>query len=152
MRSLKNTFEYGLSTRKREFTVRFSLLIASLVFVTGCAISMSMTPREFMEKFPHATKAEFYTLTDAHDAEMRGTCRVLVKNRSYAAPLGLTVDGDLENGARGVDEWIYSDGGNAFILRDFEWIYVPGGTQLIVYFDTMICGDAHEETSKPIGA
>ena len=78
-----------------------------------------MSPKEFMEKFPHATKAEFYTLTDAHNAEIRGTCRVLVKNRSYTAPLGLTVDDDLENGARGVDEWIYSDGGDAFILKDF---------------------------------
>ena len=130
--------------------MRFSLLIASLVFVTGCA--MSMTPKEFMEKFPRATKAGFYTLTDAHDPEMRGTCRVLVKNRSYTAPLGVTVDDDLENGARGVDEWIYSDGGNAFILKDFEWIYVPEGTQLIVYFDTMICGGTRKENSKQIEA
>ena len=150
MKSLKNTFEYGLSARKRKLTVRSSLLIASLVFVTGCA--MSMSPKELMEKFPHATKVEFYTFSDAHNAEMRGTCRVLVKNRSYTAPLGLTVDDDLENGARGVDEWIYSDGGDAFILKDFEWIYVPEGTQLIVYFDTMICGDVRKDKSKQIGA
>ena len=150
MKSLKNTFEYGLSAWKRELTVRFSLLIASLVFVTGCA--MSMTPKEFMEKFPQVTKAKFYSLTDARDAEMQGTCRILVKDRSYTAPLGLTVNGDLENGARGVDEWIYLDGGNAFILKDFEWIHVPEGTQLIVYFDTMICGGAQKVKSKQIGA
>ena len=56
--------------------------------------------------------------------------------------LGFTEEGDIKNAAIGIDEWVKADGGNSYILRNYEWINVEdsgGATQLIVYFDTMLC-------------
>ena len=45
------------------------------------------------------------------------------------------------NGAKGIDEWVEIDGGNAYVLKSFKWIRVDesGATQLDLEFDTMIC-------------
>jgi hypothetical protein len=114
-----------------------ALNIVAIVLV-GCATSM--TPAQFMEKFPNATKSVFYDQASANKALANKTCKLLVTKRSYAAPLGITVSDDIRNAAKGVDEWVRVDGGNAYILNNFEWM--PVGTeayQLIVYFDTMLC-------------
>jgi hypothetical protein len=113
------------------------ILILTVVLLAGCA--MSMTPSEFIDKFPESTESNFYNVADADIALSTGECRLLVTGRNYSAPIALTVDGDLNNGASGVDEWVQIDGGNAYRLLNFEWIDVWDATQLIVYFDTMIC-------------
>jgi hypothetical protein len=100
-----------------------------------------MTPGQFMEKFPNSTMHSFYDRARASEAVRDGSCKLQVAGRKYIAPIGLTVEGDLQNGAAGVDEWVRIDGGNAYVLNSFEWISVgdQGATQLIVYFDSMLC-------------
>ncbi len=110
------------------------------LFLASCATSM--TPSQVMEKLPKATKSELYSLARAKEALASNKCKLLSDERRYAAPIGLSVDQDLRNGARGIDEWVGLDGGNAFRLDNFEWISIGdeyGSTQLVIYFSTMFC-------------
>ena len=112
----------------------------SLAFISvllGCA--MSMPPKEFMSEFPKATETNFYTKLDASEAVENGICKKLILNRQYSAAIGMTVGGDLDNAAQGVDDWVISDGGNAYSLNNYEWVDLINKTQLVVYFDTMKC-------------
>ena len=118
------------------------LLITTLViFVSGCATSM--TPSQFGKSFPQSTNSKFYEKLTARAAISANECSFLVENRKYIAPIGITLQGDVENGAVGVDEWVKADKGNAYTINNYEWISVPIGndyaTQLIVYFDTLLC-------------
>jgi len=65
----------------------------------------------------------------------------LVKGRNYVAPIGLSAKDDLRKGAKGIDEWVNVDGGNAYVLISYKWVTVDlgGSTQLHVDFDTMLC-------------
>lgn len=105
----------------------------------GCATSM--TPSQFNENLPKATSSKFYGQASVGGAISSGQCRLLVANRKYTAPIGLTLSGDLKNGARGIDEWVKADGGNAYSVLNYEWISIgtEGATQLIVHFDTLQC-------------
>lgn len=111
----------------------------SVFVMTSCATSM--TPIQFLEKLPQSTNSDFYDRQSASEAISNGKCKLLVDGRKYTSPVGSTVDDDLQNGAVGVDEWVIADGGNAYSLNSFEWIRVGdgGATQLIIYFDTMLC-------------
>jgi hypothetical protein len=115
------------------------VVFVSVFLIISCATSM--TPSQFLEKFPNSTNSDFYDRQSASEAISNGKCKLLVDGRKYASPIGSTVDDDLQNGATGVDEWVRADGGNAYILNNFEWISVGdlGTTQLIIYFDTMLC-------------
>jgi hypothetical protein len=120
------------------FYVCASIFI-SFILIVGCATSM--TPSEFNNRFPKATTAKYFDRTVASGAIESGKCRLLVSGRKYTSPIGLTVVGDVENGAEGVDQWVEADQGNAYRIINFEWISVGdrGVTQLIIYFDTMLC-------------
>ena len=124
---------HSMQIRKLSLTT----LITFVTMLTGCA--MSMPPKEFMDKFPATTKTKLYTKLDANTAVESSICKKLILNRHYSAAIGLTVDGDLNNAAQGVDEWVISDGGNAYSLNNFEWVDLIDKTQLVVYFDTMSC-------------
>lgn len=115
------------------------VVFVSVFVIISCATSM--TPSQFLEKFPKSTNSGFYDRQSASEAISNGKCKLLVDGRKYTSPIGLTVDDDLQNGAVGVDEWVRADGGNAYILDSFEWISVGdrGATQLLIYFDTMLC-------------
>ena len=115
------------------------VVFVSVFVIISCATSM--TPSQFLEKFPKSTNSGFYDRQNASEAISNGKCKLLVDGRKYTSPIGLTVDDDLQNGAVGVDEWVRADGGNAYILDSFEWISVgdQGATQLLIYFDTMLC-------------
>jgi len=114
-------------------------LFVSVFVIISCATSMM--PSQFLTKFPNSTSSDFYDRQSASEAISIGKCKLLVEGRKYTSPIGLTVDDDLQNGAAGVDEWVRADGGNAYILNNFEWISVgdQGITQLLIYFDTMLC-------------
>lgn len=114
-------------------------LLSAIVLTSGCA--SSMTPDQFNERLPKVTKSAFYSHASATKAISDGWCQSLVANRKYTAPIGLTVYGDLKNGALGIDQWVAEDGGNAYTIDNYEWISVgdEGVTQLIVYFDTLRC-------------
>lgn len=122
--------------------VRRLIMATSLVaLVSGCATSMS--PAQFGESFPKATTSEYYSKPSAEAAIREGNCSIAVKDRKYVAPIGLTVHGDVKNGAVGVDEWVAADKANAYTINNYEWISVPIGedyaTQLILHFDTLLC-------------
>lgn len=116
-------------------------VFVSVFMIISCATSM--TPSQFLEKFPNSTNSDFYGRLEANEAISNGKCKLLVEGHKYTSPIGFTVGGDLHNGATGVDEWVRADSGNAYILNNFEWISVSvgdqGATQLLVYFDTMLC-------------
>ena len=110
-----------------------------ILFLSSCATSM--TPTQVNSTLPTMTKSYYYNQALAIDAQNNNKCKVLVKGRTYVAPMGLTVKDDLKNGAQGIDEWVKMDGGNAFVLINYKWITVDqnGATQLHIDFDTMKC-------------
>ena len=115
------------------------VLFTSVFIIASCATSM--TPGQFLKEFPNETNSEYYDRTSADEAVSSGKCKLLVAGRKYTSPIGLTVDSDMKYGAEGVDEWVKADNGNAYAFNNFEWISVgdEGTTQLLVYFDTMLC-------------
>ena len=125
------------------------VILFATVILSACATSM--TPSQFTERFPVETKSEYYDRAEANEALADSYCKLLVANRSYSAPIGFTVVDDVRNGARGVDEWVQLDGGNAYILNNFKWMTVDnyGSTQLIISFDTMLCS---KESPGQMGA
>ena len=119
--------------------MRVPLSILALAIAGCAAMSTPPTASEFAEKFPKATKSKFYDRVRADGAVRDGSCKRIVRGRRYDAPMGMTAEDDMRNGAAGVDGWIRIDGGNAYTLENFEWRRVSGGAQLVVYFDTMLC-------------
>lgn len=109
------------------------------LLVAGCATSM--TPSEFNEALPKVTGSKFYDRVSVGAAISSGQCQLLVANRKYTAPIAMTLSGELKGGARGIDEWVKADGGNAYSVVNYEWISVgdQGVTQLTVSFDTLKC-------------
>ena len=100
-----------------------------------------MPPSQFIETFPQATTSRYYDTASFRDAISSGECNIIVENRRYVAPIGLTVGQDVANGAVGVDEWVEIDNGNAYSINNFEWVTVGSdyGTQLILEFNTLLC-------------
>ena len=116
------------------------ITLVTMLFVTvGCATSR--TPSQFLDEFPEQTNSDFYDRLSGNTVVSNDKCKLLVKGRKYASPIGFTVNNDMKNGAKGIDEWVQADGGNAYILNSFEWVSVDdnGSTQLIIYFDTLLC-------------
>jgi hypothetical protein len=114
-----------------------------VTFSTSCSLfKSSMSPTELYDTLPTYTNATFMTANQVQNSN----CILLTENRSYTAPIGPTVKGDLKNGAKGIDEWVELDGGNAYVVKDFHWMTVAvdpqsGGrtTQLYIEFDTYVC-------------
>lgn len=115
------------------------LLLILLLLLQACATSMS--PSVFIEEFPKATKSKYIHKATYESVATTGNCNILVENRKYIAPIGFTVKGDVSNGASGVDEWVFADKGNAYTINNFEWVSIgdQGVTQLIIYFNTLLC-------------
>jgi len=118
---------------------KFVLFLGGLFLVSACATSM--TPIEVNKTLPTLTKAQFLLTFEAGENGHQTGCKYLVKGRSYTAPIGFTVNRDLKNAAKGIDEWVELDGGNAYVLTNYRWVTVDdhGSTQLHVEFDTMLC-------------
>ena len=58
----------------------------------------------------------------------------------------MTVKDDLRNGAKGIDEWVSLDKGNAYVVKNYKWMTVgydskngSTATQLYIEFDTYSC-------------
>lgn len=119
--------------------MKLTVVIGVVFFLASCATSMS--PTEVNNTLPTLTESKFYSKSQANEATKTNSCEYLVEGRNYTAPIGLTVKGDLKNGAEGIDEWVELDGGNAYVLTNYEWVTVDhyGSSQLHIEFDTMIC-------------
>lgn len=119
----------------------FKVLVFGLTLVmASCATSMS--PTQVNSLLPRMTKAKFYTQVQAQDEVRKGGCTLLVADRKYRAPIGISISSDLKNGARGIDEWVSIDGGNAYFLKSYQWLPLEGSeskAQLTLEFGTMLC-------------
>ena len=109
------------------------------MFFASCATSM--TPMQVNSTLPTLTKSKFISQAQADEAVKESNCKYLVKGRNYTAPMGISVKEDLRYGAKGIDEWVKLDGGNAYVLVSYNWLTIGenGSTQLYVVFDTMFC-------------
>lgn len=118
---------------------KFFFLVYVVVLFSSCASSMS--PVKLYNTLPDLTKAKFIRQSQLDNAIEKNGCKFLVRGREYTAPIGLTTKGDLKNGAKGIDEWVELDGGNAYVLTNYNWRTVDdlGSTQLQIEFDTMLC-------------
>ena len=114
-------------------------LIAVCFVLASCATSMS--PIEVHNTLPNLTVSKFISHAEAEEMTTTGKCKFLVKSRNYVAPIGVTTKDDLKNGAKGIDEWVKLDGGNAYVLKNYKWVTVDqnGITQLHIDFDTLLC-------------
>jgi len=119
--------------------IKLNLILGVVLFLASCASSMS--PTEVNNTLPTLTKSKFISQSQAEEAIKKNKCKYLVKGRNYNAPIGFTTKDDLKNGAKGIDEWVKLDGGNAYVLVSYKWVTVDhnGATQLYVEFDTMLC-------------
>ena len=119
--------------------IKTILIIISLVSLFSCATSM--TPMQVNNTLPTLTFSKFITQSQAEEAVKANKCKYMVKGRTYNAPIGNTTTEDLKNGAKGIDEWVKLDGGNAYVLTNYKWVSVGnnGATQLYIEFDTMKC-------------
>ncbi len=120
-------------------SLKLNAILLVLVLLTSCATSMS--PIKVNNTLPNLTKSKFISQADAEEAIKTNRCKYITKGRNYTAPIGLTTKNDLKNGAKGIDEWVTLDGGNAYVLRSYKWVTVDhnGSTQLHIEFDTMLC-------------
>ncbi len=102
---------------------------------------MPVCPPEVNNTLPTLTKSNFISRSQAEESVKTNKCKYLVKGRNYTAPMGLTVKEDLKYGAKGIDELVELNGGNAYVLISYKWETVDhnGSTQLHIEFDTMLC-------------
>ena len=129
------------------FNIAIAVSIAC--FISGCASSIPLSPSQVNNDLPALTKSTYYNAVAGKEAIASGKCNVLVEDRKFVSPLRTYFA--LNDGAMGIDEWVQVDGGNAYILNNFEWTYPDGGdverdilpndppNQLVVYFDTLLC-------------
>ncbi len=114
-------------------------LTGVILFFTSCVTSMS--PLEVNNTLPTLTKSKFVSQVQAEEFTKTNKCKYLVRNRTYVPPIGVSANDDLKHAAKGIDEWVKLDGGNAYVLKNYKWTTVDhnGSTQLHVEFDTMLC-------------
>lgn len=116
-----------------------SALLVVVAIFNSCATAL--TPIEFNTTLPTFTQSKFISPRESEELMRLGKCKCITRNRTYIAPMGLTIKDDMKNGAKGIDDWVKLDGGNAYILRNYQWIVVgdQGASQLHLEFDTMLC-------------
>jgi len=116
-----------------------NLSLVGMMLVAGCATSM--TVEQFYTTFPDYSTSRYLTGAEAKAATQNGSC-ILIDDHIYNAPIGMTVNQDVANGAEGVDGIVANDGGNAYRISDFSWLEIGdghGSTQLRIEFDTYQC-------------
>ena len=92
---------------------------------------------------PKLTKSKSVLQSEIDSLISTEKCKYIKKGRSYAAPLGFTAKKDLKNAAKGIDEWVELDKGNAYVITNYKWVPFDnyGSTQLNVDFDTLNCSE-----------
>ena len=109
--------------------------------LSGCM--MTMNASQFYTEFPRATSTRYLTNAEAISAMQNGSCKA-IDNHTYNAPIGLSVGGDVRNGAEGVDQIVENYGGNAYRIIYFGWTIVmeDGTTQLGLKFTSLLCDES----------
>ncbi len=129
--------------KKVDLFIKYTNLLFAITLFSSCSLfQTSMTPTEIHNTLPTLTKSQFLNKDDL----IKFNCICLTRDRSYNAPIGITVKEDLKNGARGIDEWVLLDKGNAYTLNNYKWLtvgvnpqYGSTVTQLYIEFDTYLC-------------
>lgn len=121
--------------------VFFNAIITFSLSYLMISCAASMTPMEVNTNLPTLTKTKFVSQSAIDSLINLNKCQFLNKDRYYVAPIGLTNKDDLKNGAKGIDDWVQLDGGNAYLLKNFRWntVDVNGSTQLHLDFSTLLC-------------
>lgn len=123
--------------------LRSSSALASAILMTGCATAMapaSWAPDHFVENLPGATTAKHIDAQMAPDLLHLGICTIRVADRRYISTTGVARTDDLQHEARSVDEAVAADGGNAYVIKDFESVQLDGRSRRVVLdFDTLKC-------------
>lgn len=122
---------------------RIKLLLSLVIVATFFSCATTMSPSEVNETLPTLTLSTHYSQTQADEAVSEERCEYLDRGKTYVAPIGLTVKSELRSAAKGIDEWVEVDGGNAYVLKSYKWETLDqyGSTQLHIEFDTMLCQD-----------
>ena len=102
--------------------IKLTLLLNLPLIIISC--STSMTPIEVSNNLPNLTKSIYIPQNQSSIFIDTNKCKVLNTGRNYVAPIGISVKDDLRNGAKGIDEWVKLDGGNAYLLKNFRWVTV----------------------------
>ncbi len=115
-----------------------AILLVSFSTVYG---QKKYSPLKMFNTLAELTQAKLLPQREVNDLVSIGKCKYLTEGRSYAAPIGLLARSDVKNGAKGIDEWVVMDKGNAYVLTNYKWIPADmnGSTQLILDFDTLHC-------------
>ena len=118
--------------------IRLNLVIVIILLITSCS---TMSPTQVNNRLPNLTHSIYLTKTEADELVRLNKCKYLTRHRTFVTPMGLTAKGDLRNGAKGIDEWVAIDGGNAYTLISYKWVRVnsDGSTELHLEFDTLLC-------------
>lgn len=126
---------------KIKFLVLAITILLSFSFVKG---QDSYTPLKMNNTLKTFTKSKLLLQSEVQEFISSNKCTILTKGRSYAAPVGLTAKKDIKNGAKGIDEWVQMDKGNAFVLNTYKWVLSDnyGSKQLYLDFDTLICDES----------
>lgn len=101
------------------------------------------SPMKMNKELMTLTKSKLILQSEIGYFISEGKCKYLIKERNYVAPVGLTAKRDLKNAAKGIDEWVELDKGNAYVLTNYKWIIIDnlGSSQLHVDFDTLYCSE-----------
>ena len=122
---------------------KLGLIIGVSLFLTSCAFfAKSMKPDQVDSTLPGFSVAKYMSAAQAEELVRENKGKYLVRGRLYIAPMSYTVKHELKLGARGIDEWVKQDGGNAYALVNYKWVKIDdssGKTQLYLEFDTMLC-------------
>jgi hypothetical protein len=122
--------------------IKLGFIACLALLATSCAlVQTSMSPEQVYKLLPTMTESRFMTVAQADEAVEMGQARYLAR-REYVVPLRMTAREELRKGAKGIDEWVELDGGNAYVLITYKWVNVAHGedsaTQLHLEFDTML--------------
>lgn len=103
----------------------------------------SYTPVKMTKALQTLTKSKLLAQNEVEELVNSKKCKYLVKGRSYSAPIGLFAKNDVKNGAKGIDEWVQLDNGNAYVLINYKWVIADlyGSQQLQIEFDTLYCNE-----------
>ena len=75
---------------------KVAVSVAFLIALFSCA---SLTPSQFLDKFPNLTNSDYYDRQSGNEAISNGKCNLLVEGRKYVVPIGVTANNDVKNGA-----------------------------------------------------
>lgn len=113
-----------------------TLLIIGVLIISG----KPKSPKVFYEMFAKMTKSKLIMPQELNALVDNKKC-ALISSKSYAGPVALSIKGDMKKAAKGVDEYVELEGGNAYHIKNYKWENFGhlGSTQLNIDFDIYKC-------------